>query len=203
TQTCVYVYVYVYIYFFFFLKKKGNVEFWSEATTTLRVSDGVLIVVDCVQGIRMQTETLLRQAISERVRPVLFLNKLDCVFSELHSSLEDCYQICANIIEAVNVICQTYEDQNLGNIEVQKKNGHGKVLPHTERVAFGSGLQGWGFTLRDFSRLYASKFGLPTKKMLNMLWGDHYWDPLAKKWVTQNSGMYTSYFRLMNKKKKM
>merc|ERR1712129_511245 len=108
----------------------GHVDFSSEVTAALRVTDGALVVVDCIEGVCVQTETVLRQAIAERIRPILFLNKLDRIFLELSPTLDECYKNFRNSIESVNVICQTYKDEKLGSVE---------VLPHEGKVGFGSG----------------------------------------------------------------
>jgi len=157
----------------------GHVDFSSEVTAALRVTDGALVVVDCIEGVCVQTETVLRQAISERIRPILWLNKLDRVFLELQPTLEECYKNFRNSIESVNVICQTYKDEKLGNID---------LLPENGRVGFGSGLMAWGFTLKHFAQMYCSKFGLSEDKLMKKLWGENYWDAKEKKWVKKNTG---------------
>ncbi|KAB8235560.1 hypothetical protein ETB97_006889 [Aspergillus alliaceus] len=152
----------------------GHVDFSSEVTAALRVTDGALVVVDCVSGVCVQTETVLRQALTERIKPVLIINKVDRSMLELQVSKEDLYQSFCRTIESVNVIVATYEDKALGDC---------MIYPEKGTVAFGSGLHGWAFTVRQFAVKYAKKFGVDRKKMLERLWGDNYFNPKTKKWT--------------------
>jgi len=158
----------------------GHVDFSSEVTAALRVTDGALVVVDCVSGVCVQTETVLRQAISERIRPVLFMNKMDLALLTLQLEEEDLYQTFQRIIENVNVIVGTYaeDDGPMGNIAVDPKDG---------TVGFGSGLHGWAFTLKDFAKLYASKFKMPEEKLMKRLWGDQFYHAKDKKWLKESA----------------
>jgi len=152
----------------------GHVDFSSEVTAALRVTDGALVVVDCIEGVCVQTETVLRQAIAERIKPVLFVNKLDRLFLELHMEHEAAYQTFNRAIESVNVIIATYKDDLLGDVQVYPQKG---------TVGFGSGLQGWGFNLNRFAETYAAKFGVEESKMMEKLWGDNFFNKKQKKWT--------------------
>jgi len=154
----------------------GHVDFSSEVTAALRVTDGGLVVVDCVEGVCVQTETVLRQGLADRIRPVLTINKLDRAFIELQLAHEDMYQNFVRIIENVNVIVNTVQDELLGNVSVYPDKGN---------VAFSAGLHGWAFTLSKFARTYSKKFGVDEKKMAERLWGEYYFDPETKKWNTK------------------
>merc|ERR1719439_352462 len=76
----------------------GHVDFSSEVTAALRVTDGALVVVDCVEGVCVQTETVLRQALTERIRPVVFFNKVDRCFLELMLEGEKAYDKLREVI---------------------------------------------------------------------------------------------------------
>ncbi|KAK7539326.1 P-loop containing nucleoside triphosphate hydrolase protein [Phyllosticta citribraziliensis] len=152
----------------------GHVDFSSEVTAALRVTDGALVVVDTVEGVCVQTETVLRQALGERIKPVVIINKVDRALLELQVSKEDLYQNFSRVIESVNVVIATYFDKVLGDVQVYPEKG---------TVAFGSGLHGWAFTVRQFASRYAKKFGVDKAKMSERLWGDNYFNPKTKKWT--------------------
>ncbi|KAF9620681.1 hypothetical protein IFM89_013981 [Coptis chinensis] len=113
-------------------------------------------------GVRVQTETVLRQALEERIRPVFTLNKMDRCFLELQVDGEEAYQKFQRVIENANVIMATYEDPVLGDVMFYPEKGN---------VAFSAGLHGWAFTLTNFAKMYASKFGVDESKMMERLWG--------------------------------
>ncbi|KAI3926916.1 hypothetical protein MKX01_032831 [Papaver californicum] len=134
----------------------GHVDFFSEVTTALRITDGTLVVVDCIEGVCVQTETVLQQALGERIRPVLTVNKMDRCFLELQVDGEEAYQTFSRVIENANVIMATYEDPLLGDVQVYPEKG---------TFSFSAGFHGWAFTLTNFANMYASKFGVDNSKM--------------------------------------
>jgi elongation factor 2 len=167
----------------------GHVDFSSEVTAALRVTDGALVVVDCVSGVCVQTETVLRQAIAERIRPVLFMNKMDRALLELQLDQEDLYLTFQRVVENVNVIIATYADDDgpMGIVRVDPTNGS---------VGFGSGLHGWAFTLKQFSEMYAAKFGVDTEKLMKKLWGENFFNAKTKKWNKTKADDNTRSFNM-------
>merc|ERR1739847_70358 len=119
--------------------------------------------------------TVLRQAIAERIRPVLFMNKMDRALLELQLDQEDLFLTFQRVVENVNVIIATYADDDgpMGIVRVDVNNAS---------VGFGSGLHGWAFTLKQFAEMYAAKFGVDTDKMMKKLWGESFSNPKTKKW---------------------
>ena len=158
----------------------GHVDFSSEVTAALRVTDGALVVVDYVEGVCVQTETVLRQALGEKIKPVLMINKIDRGILELQVDGETMYQTFQRVIENANVIISTYECDDMGESQ--------QVDPTNGTVAFGSALFGWAFTLTHFARLYSNKFKIDRAKLMKKLWGDNYFNPTTKKFTSDDSG---------------
>ncbi|KAL3881176.1 hypothetical protein ACJMK2_027633 [Sinanodonta woodiana] len=153
----------------------GHVDFSSEVTAALRVADGALVVVDCISGACVQTETVLRQALMERIKPVLMINKLDRAIFETQLSPESLYQQLRTIIENVNIILATYGGEESSPV-------YTILDPSKGNVAFGSGLHGWGFNLNQFASIYSKKTGVKEEKYMARLWGDNFFNPETKQW---------------------
>lgn len=151
----------------------GHVDFSSEVTAALRVTDGALVVVDAVEGVCVQTETVLRQAMQERIKPVLIINKVDRVILELMLNGEEIYQNFCRVIDNVNVVTSTYENKVLGDLTLDASKGN---------IAFGAGKDQWAFSVRTFAKIYSKNFKISEEKMMELLWGDNYYDKEVKKW---------------------
>ncbi|CAN6250345.1 unnamed protein product [Urochloa humidicola] len=165
-----------------FIDTPGHLEFSSEVTTALHVSDGALVVVGYTEGIQAQTETVLRQALCERIRPVLTVNKIDKCFLDLEVKGEEIYRTFSHIIDSTNAIIVTHKDNFVDDVQ---------VCPDKGSVVFSSGLHGWGFTLTGFAKKHASKFRTNESRMLSLMWGDNFFDKATGKWSTSDTGTKT------------
>ena len=117
----------------------GHVDFTGKVTRALRVIDGAVVVVDAVEEIMAQTEIVTRQALEERVRPVLFINKVDRLITELQLNEEQIQKKLDHIISSFNDLIELYCEEPFKN--------QWKVDASLGNVAFGAALHGWGFTL--------------------------------------------------------
>ncbi|MEM3873656.1 MAG: elongation factor EF-2 [Candidatus Bathyarchaeia archaeon] len=117
----------------------GHIDFSGNVTRSLRAVDGALVVVDAVEGPMTQTETVLMQALRERVKPILFINKVDRLIRELKLTPEEIQKKFARIITRINTIIEKYAPPE------HKKDWQVKV--EDGRVAFGSALHKWGLNL--------------------------------------------------------
>ncbi|CAL8246648.1 unnamed protein product [Lota lota] len=82
----------------------GHVDFSSEVSTAVRLCDGAIVIVDAVEGVCPQTQAVLRQAWLENIRPVLVLNKMDRLISELKLTSLEAFTHLQKILEQVNAV---------------------------------------------------------------------------------------------------
>ncbi len=117
----------------------GHIDFSGAVTRSLRAVDGALVVVDAVEGPMTQTETVLMQALRERVKPILFINKVDRLIKEIRLTPDAIRNRFAKIIVRINNLIERYAPPE------HKKDW--QVTVEDGSVAFGSALHKWGFNL--------------------------------------------------------
>jgi len=117
----------------------GHVDFSGDVTRAMRAVDGAIILVDAVESVMPQTETVLRQALRERVKPVLFINKVDRLIRELKFTPEQMQERFVKIVSDVNRLIVKYAEKEYGE-KWQVKIADGSV-------AFGSGYRKWAISV--------------------------------------------------------
>eukprot|EP00004_Rigifila_ramosa_P025665 TRINITY_DN773_c0_g1_i12.p1 TRINITY_DN773_c0_g1~~TRINITY_DN773_c0_g1_i12.p1 ORF type:complete len:694 (-),score=189.37 TRINITY_DN773_c0_g1_i12:579-2630(-) len=169
----------------------GHADFSSEVSAALRVTDGAVVVVDCVEGKCVQTVTVLRQALGEGVVPVLVLNKIDRAFLELQLDAAAAAERFAATVDDINAVLAdgTADAGDATAAAAATKEPAGRVLSPAEgTVAFAAAVLGCGFTVGTFARKYAAKFGVDATRLAARLWGGHYYDRAARRWTTSSVG---------------
>ncbi|ELY56670.1 elongation factor EF-2 [Natronolimnohabitans innermongolicus] len=123
----------------------GHVDFGGDVTRAMRAVDGALVVVDAVEGAMPQTETVLRQALREGVKPTLFINKVDRLISELQEGPEEMQQRLLSVISDVNELIRgmTQDMDDIEDWTVSVEDG---------TVGFGSALYKWGVSMPSMQR---------------------------------------------------
>ncbi|CAO2613957.1 Elongation factor-like GTPase 1 [Lemmus lemmus] len=185
----------------------GHVDLSSEVSTAVRICDGCIIVVDAVEGVCPQTQAVLRQAWLENIRPVLVINKIDRLIVELKFTPQEAYSHLKNILEQINALTGTLftskvleeraERETESQVKTHSEQGD-KVYdwstgledaddsqlyfsPEQGNVVFTSAIDGWGFGIEHFARIYSQKIGIKKEVLLKTLWGDYYINMKAKK----------------------
>ncbi len=149
------------------LDTPGHVDFGGDVTRAMRAVDGTIVLVCGVEGIMPQTETVFRQALRERVKPVLFINKVDRLIRELKLTPEMMQKRFLKIIEDVNMLIHKYaEDEYKDEWLVDVNDGS---------VAFGSATKKWAISIP-----YMKKTDITFSDIIELT-NDDKEDELAKK----------------------
>ncbi len=126
------------------LDTPGHVDFSGDVTRALRAIDGALVVVDAVEGVMVQTETVLRQAIREHVHPILYINKVDRLIDELKLEPDEMQEKFVKIIRKFNKLLNKYAPDELAERwQVNVEDGS---------VAFGSATEKWALSMPQMDK---------------------------------------------------
>lgn len=152
----------------------GHIDFGGNVTRAMRAIDGTFVLICAVEGIMPQTETVLKQALRERVKPVLFINKVDRLIKELKVTPRQMQERFAKVIaDFNNLILQIAEPELADKWRVSVAEGS---------VAFGSARENWALSV-PFMKKRNISFG-DIIKMYDMD------ENTRKEWVWKNAPLH-------------
>lgn len=168
------------------LDTPGHVNFVDEVAASLRLVDGVVLVVDVVEGVQVNTEQIIKHAVLENLPLTLVVNKMDRLMLELKLPPKDAYFKIKHVIEQVNTVIEN---------TIPGRGEQRRVSPEKGNVAFACTSMRWCFTLQSFAKMYADfypgsqktpGFGKSSKsidasKFALRLWGDIFFNPGSRK----------------------
>lgn len=152
----------------------GHVDFSGNVTRAMRAIDGTIVLVCASEGIMPQTETVMKQALRERVKPILFINKVDRMIKELKLTPEGMQERFMKIIDHFNILIE-----QIAEPELAKK---WKVNVMDGSVIFGSARDNWALSVA-----YMKKKGVGFKDVIELYNLD---EEKRKEWVWKNAPLY-------------
>ncbi|KAJ9619883.1 hypothetical protein H2203_008157 [Taxawa tesnikishii (nom. ined.)] len=159
------------------LDTPGHVNFADEVAASLRLVDGVVLVVDVVEGVQVQTEQIIKHAVLEGLPLILVVNKMDRLILELKLPPADAYFKLKHVVEEVNTVIEN---------TVPGQGEKWRVSPEKGNVAFACSSMGWILTLPSFAQMYADTYAnsaLDVTEFSRRLWGDIYFNPGSRKFT--------------------
>ena len=151
------------------LDTPGHVNFVDEVAASFRLVDGVVLVVDVVEGVQINTEQIIKHAILEDLPLTLVINKMDRLILELKLPPSDAYFKLKHVVEEVNTVIEN---------TIPGRGEKRRLSPEKGNVAFACSSMGWLFTLPSFAKMYADSYPDVNAKDLSIrFWGDIFFNP--------------------------
>lgn len=165
------------------LDTPGHVNFVDEVASSLRLVDGVVLVVDVVEGVQVNTERIIKHAVLEGLPLTLVVNKMDRLILELKLPPTDAYFKLKHVIEEVNTVIEA---------TLPGQGESRRLSPEKGNVLFACTSMGWCFTLQSFAKMYADSYtpskkrgpglnneesGINAHEFSRRLWGDIFYNP--------------------------
>lgn len=180
----------------------GHIDFSSEVSAASRLCDGAVVLVDVVEGVCSQTVTVLRQCWTEKLKPVLVLNKIDRLITELQFTPHEAYVHLSKVVEQANSVIGSFFagerqlddysfreqlEQDSSAQYVEKDDSDIYFDPANNNILFASAIDGWGFSIGQMAKFYEQKLGAKRENLQKVLWGDFYMEPKSKKIIGNKS----------------
>jgi len=153
----------------------GHVNFVDEVASSLRLVDGVVLVVDVVEGVQINTEQVIKHAVLEDLPMVLVINKMDRLMLELKLPPTDAYFKLKHVVEEVNTVIEN---------TIPGRGEKKRLSPEKGNVAFACTSMEWVFTLPSFAKMYAETYPkVDAGEFARRLWGDIFFNPRSRKFT--------------------
>ena len=161
------------------LDTPGHVNFVDEVAASLRLVDGVVLVVDVVEGVQINTEQIIKYAVLEDLPLTLVVNKMDRLILELKLPPTDAYFKLKHVIEEVNTVIEN---------TLPGQGGKRRLSPEKGNVAFACSSMSWVFTLPSFAKMYAENYPDVNAKDFGVrLWGDIFFNPKRRSFTRKGT----------------
>ncbi|CAA9989851.1 elongation factor Tu, putative [Plasmodium knowlesi strain H] len=176
----------------------GHVDFSSEVSTCIRICDGALILVDCIEGMCSQTKIVLRQTWKEMIKSILVINKIDKLITNQNMDSVSAYEHINNIIEQVNAyIYQLYMEENMDkeNVESSELEKY-TYSPLKGNVLLCSSTHCWCIDMNIFSTLFCKKMNINVnnaEKIKKYMWNQYYFNTKEKKILKMTNDTTSTY----------
>lgn len=146
----------------------GHVNFVDEVAASLRLVDGICLVVDVVEGVQVNTEQIIKHAVLQDIPMTLIINKMDRLILELKLPPKDAYFKLKHVVEEVNTVIEN---------TIPGRGESRRLSPEKGNVLFACTGMGWCFTLQSFAGMYANTYGnINAEDFAKRLWGDVYFN---------------------------
>lgn len=157
------------------LDTPGHVNFVDEVAASVRLADGVVLVVDVVEGVQANTEQIIKHAVLEDLPMTMVVNKMDRLILELKIPPNDAYFKLKHVIEEVNTVIESV---------LPGQGEKRRLSPEKGNVAFACSSMNWCFTLQSFAKTYADSYPqIDTNEFARRLWGDVFFNQNSRKFT--------------------
>ncbi|CRG95189.1 elongation factor Tu, putative [Plasmodium gallinaceum] len=186
----------------------GHVDFSSEVSTCIRICDGSIILIDCIEGICSQTKIVLRQTWKEMIKSILVINKIDKLITNKNMDSISAYEHINNIIEQVNAyIYQLYIEENMNNDSIETSELEKYTYsPIKGNVLLCSSIHCWCVDMNIFSFLFCKKMNISHSnidKIKKYMWNQYYFNMKEKKILKITNDTCSSNNNIKKKKKNL
>ncbi|EAR95586.1 elongation factor G domain protein (macronuclear) [Tetrahymena thermophila SB210] len=154
----------------------GHPNFSDEVCCALRMCDGVVLVVDALDGVMLNTERIIRYCVKEKIAITILINKIDRLIIETKLPPVDAYLKIRHTIDEINDIIASLGRDDFDSL---------KVSPLLGNVCFGSTAYGFVFSIQSFAEMYSKSYGIQKDFFTKLLWGNYYFNSDTRKFMNK------------------